>query len=105
MIKTLPEPLQRLSTVLGPSVTQQPQWRLGNPPESEEEDEAEEGRNEGDKPPVEDSSQAVGDQHSEVVHQHKQRKESSSSLDRTVKGEVSIIIKLSIKLSVSTSPP
>ena len=85
MIKTkyLPEPLQRLSTVLCPSVTQEPQGRLRNPPESEGEEEVEEGRNGGDQPPVEDSSQAVGGQYSQANHQGKQRQKSSSPLDRT----------------------
>ena len=41
-------------------MTEEPQWRLRNPVESEEEDEVEEGRKGGDKPPVEESSQAVG---------------------------------------------
>ena len=41
-------------------MTEEPQWRLRNPVESEEEDKVEEGRNSGDKPPVEESSQAVG---------------------------------------------
>ena len=83
MIKTLPEPLQRLSTVLCSSVTEQPQWRLGNPPEKEEEDEVEDGRNDGDEPPVEDGSQAVGRQYSQADHQSKQRQESAPSLVRT----------------------
>ena len=81
--ETVPEPLQSLSTVLGPSVTQQPQWRLRKSPESQEEDEVEDGRDGGDKPPVEDSSQAVGGQYSQANHQAIQRQESSSSLVRT----------------------
>ena len=64
-------------------MTEEPQWRLRNPVESEEEDEVEEGRNSGDKPPVEESSQAVGGQYSQANHQSKQGEKSSPSLDRT----------------------
>ena len=79
----LPQPLQRQPAVFCPSMTEEPQWRLRNPVESEEEDEVEEGRNSGDKPPVEESSQAVSGQYSQANHQSKQGEKSSPSLDRT----------------------
>ena len=64
-------------------MTQEPEWRLRYPPESGEEEEVEEGRDDGDKPPVEASSQAVGGQYSQANHQGKQRQKSSSPLDGT----------------------
>ena len=41
----LPQPDQSISTLLFPSVAEQPQWRLGDPPEREEEEDVEEWRN------------------------------------------------------------
>ena len=64
-------------------MTEQPQGRLGKRPEREEEEEVEEGRDGGDKPPGQDSAQAVGRQYAQANHQGKQRQESSSSLVRT----------------------
>ena len=64
-------------------MTEQPQGRLGNSPESGGEEEVEEGRNGGDQPPVEDSSQAVGGEYSQANHEGKQRQKPSSPLDRT----------------------
>ena len=64
-------------------MTEEPQWRLRNPVESEEEDEVEEGRNSGDKPPVEESSQAVCGQYAQANHQGKQGQESSPAVDGT----------------------
>ena len=63
-------------------MTEQPEWRLGNPPESEEEEEVEADRDGGDNPPVEDRSQAVGGQYSQANHQAIQGQESSSPLVR-----------------------
>ena len=64
----LPEPLQSLSTLRCPSVTQQPERRFRDIPEHYQEEEVEQGREAGDKPPGEDGSYAVGGQHTEANH-------------------------------------
>ena len=83
----LPKPLQRLCTVFWTSVTEQPEWRLGNPPEEEQLEQVEKGRNYGDQPPVEESPQAVGGQYPQTNHQGKQSQDPSSPLNRTAGGE------------------
>ena len=80
----VPEPLESMSTLLRSFVSQEPEWRLGDPPERDGEDGIEEDGEAGDDPPVEDSSQAVRGQHPETYHQRKQREEPTAPLVRTL---------------------
>ena len=84
----VPEPLECLSTLLRSFVSQEPEWRLGDPPEHQEEEEVEDRGEAGDEPPVEDGSEAVGGQDPETHHQSEERQERAPPLDTA--GDVDI---------------
>ena len=58
---------------------------LGYSPESNEEQEVEDGGQHGDKPPGEQGSEAVDDEYSKVENNRTKRQEHSSPLYRTFK--------------------